>query len=249
MRKLILLSSLSLTPALSVADTLGLYGGIGQWYIEMEGDVGQGGVNTSLTSLGVRDETATTMWLNFEHPIPFLPNLRLMHSEIDTVAHSEARQLIFIGNLQIEVQTHIQTTLDLSHTDATLYYEILDNWVHFDLGITARKMSGYVEVIPEFGGEFRATMDGVIPTAYVNLQIDVPSTGLQIGAVINAATYRGDQITDLSVRIGYAFEITPLMSIGVDVGYRSLDILAKDFYSLYADAKLSGTYAELRINF
>lgn len=249
MYKLLAISAAVLFPSLSNADALGLYGGVGQWYVKMDGDVGQGGVNTPLGLLGVDDETSNVVWLMFEHPLPFIPNLRLMHSEISSVANSQATQVILIGNLQIQVQALIQTTMDLSHTDATFYYEILDNWLTLDLGVTARQISGYVEVLPEVGGSFRAEMDGVIPTGYLNLQIDFPYSGWHIGATANAAAYKGDKITDVTGRIGYEFEITPLLDLGVNVGYRNMDLLVDDFNSLNADASLSGAFIELLVHF
>lgn len=249
MRNLLLLSTLVLAPGLCRADDLGLYAAAGQWYVKMEGVVGQGGITTSLDSLGIDDETANVFWLTFEHPVPFLPNVRLMHSEISTVAASEASQVIFIGNIEIEVQTRIQTTLDLSHTDATFYYQLLDKTYHFDLGVTARQLSGYVEVLPEIGGSFQAEMDGVVPTAYVNFQIDFPYSGWHLGVTTNAAAYNGDKIVDVAASIGYAFDVTSAMDIGVNMGYRKLDLQVDEFYALTADATLSGGYVELQVHF
>jgi outer membrane protein len=249
MRNRLLLFSLTLIPSLSYADNFSLYGGVGQWEIKMEGDVGQGGINTSLDSLGIDNETGNVFWLMFEHPVPFIPNLRLMHSEIAAVANSVASQVISIGNIEIEVEAKIQTTMDLAHTDVTLYYELLDNWFSFDLGITARQMKGYVEVLPEIGGRFRAEMDGVVPTAYLNLQLDFPYSGWHIGAMANAAAYDGDKITDVIGKIGYEFEITSAMAIGMNIGYRQMDLLLEEFYALNADASLSGAFVELLIHF
>lgn len=249
MYKLLAISAAFLFPSLSNADTLGLYAGAGQWYVKMDGDVGQGGVNTPLGLLGVDDETSNVFWLMFEHPVPFLPNVRLMHSEISTVANSKATQVITIGNLQIQLDVPIQTDLDLSHTDVTFYYQLLDNWFNFDLGLTARQITGYVEVIPQLGGRFRADMDGVVPTAYLNLQVDFPYSGWHLGATANAAAYNGDKITDVIGRIGYEFEITPALDLGINVGYRKMDLLVDDLDSLNADASLSGAFVELLIHF
>jgi outer membrane protein len=249
MRNLLLLSTLTLIPGLSRADDWGLYAAAGQWYVKMEGEVGQGGISTSLDSLGINDETSNVFWLMFEHPVPFLPNVRLMHSEISTVANSEASQVISIGNIQIEVQTQIQTTLDLSHTDATFYYQLVDNAFSLDLGITARYLSGYIEVLPEIGGSFRGEMDAVVPTAYANLQIDFPYSGWHIGATANAAAYDGNKIVDVATSIGYEFDVTSAMAIGVNMGYRKMDLLVEDFYALTADATLSGGFVELQLHF
>lgn len=230
-------------------DALGFQAGAGQWYINLEGDVGQNGANTTLDNLGFDDETSNVFWAQFEHPIPFIPNLRVMHSTISATELSTAFQRFIFGGIQFDAEIRVLTDMDLSHTDATLYYELLDNWVTFDLGITARHMEGFVEVQNELPVIARAELEGVLPMGYMNLQLDFPRSGWSIGGTVNAISYRGDKVTDLSGRIGYAFEVTSLMDIGVNVGYRTMSILAKEFDDLYADATISGSYAELIIRF
>tara|TARA_E500000331_G_scaffold98259_2_gene95003 strand:+ start:6825 stop:6989 length:165 start_codon:yes stop_codon:yes gene_type:complete len=40
----------------------------------------------------------------------------------------------------------VATTIDLTHTDLTLYYEIIDIGFDFDVGITARSLEGQVQM-------------------------------------------------------------------------------------------------------
>ncbi len=249
MKKLILITSLACAPVTAWCDALGLQGGIGQWYINVEGDVGQHNSTTTLDDLGFKDETSTVLWVMLEHPIPLLPNVRVMHSGISATEASTTSQSFILGGIAVEAEIGVVTDMDLSHTDATFYYELLDNWVTFDLGITARQMEGYVEIQSEVSQTARAELKGVLPMGYVNFQLDFPGSGWSIGGTANAISYRGDKVTDVSARLGYSFEVTPLMDIGVNIGYRTLSLQAEELDDLYADATLSGSFAELVIHF
>jgi outer membrane protein len=250
-RSLLALPILALASFPAGAATLyGLQAGVGQWYINLEGDVGQSGSTTTLDDLGFQDQTSNVVWAMIEHPIPVLPNIRLMHSSITAIENSITSQRFTIGGLMIDAQVRVLTDMDLSHTDATFYYELLDNWVTLDLGITARYMAGYVDVLTEVATvSARADLEGILPMGYINFQLDLPASGWHFGFTGHGAAYRGDKFTDTSGRIGYLFELTPLMEVGINVGHRVLAIRAEEFGDLYADAKLSGSYVELVVNF
>lgn len=249
MNKTLLALSLLAIPSLASADTiLGLYAGVNQWYLTLDGEVSDGGSSINLSELGIKDETSTALWLNFEHPIPLIPNLRLMHSAIQTQERTTVNRDIRFGNAQFSADVEVHTDMDLSHTDATLYYEILDNWLSLDVGVTARLFDGYMEVKSEFE-KGRAQLSGVVPMLYLNGQIDLPFSGWSIGAYGNTISYRGDHITDLAAKVGYDFELVPLLDIGVNVGYRVMSLKTEEIDDLFADAKLSGLYAELQIHF
>jgi outer membrane protein len=249
MKKYLLLLPLACNPVVAWADVLGFQAGIGQWYINLDGDVGQNNSTTTLNDLGFKDETSNVFWAMLEHPIPIIPNLRVMHSAISATEASTTSQRFTIGGILIDAEVRVLTDIDLSHSDATFYYELLDNWVTFDVGITARKMEGYVEIQSEVSQTARAELKGVLPMGYLNVQLDFPGSGWSIGGTANAISYRRDKVTDVSARVGYAFEVTPLMDIGINIGYRTLSLQAEEFDDLYADATLSGSFAELVVHF
>lgn len=251
MNKRLFALALLATPSLASADTiLGLYAGVGQWYLTLDGEVSDGRYTVNLEELGIEDETSTELWVNFEHPIPLIPNIRLMHTTVKINEKSAANRDFRFGDASFDVTMTVTTDMDLSHTDATLYYEILDNWVTLDVGVTARYLDGYVDIRPEFGGERNSVaLSGVIPMLYLNAQLDLPFTGWNVGAYGNSASYRGDSITDLAAKVGYEFELTPLLDIGVNLGYRIMSLKTEELDDLMADAELSGMFAELQVHF
>lgn len=239
-------------PSLACADTiLGLYAGIGQWHLSLNGDVSSQGNAINLDELGIDDETGTQMWANFEHPIPLIPNLRVMHSSIATQSSSTVNRELSFGNANFVADVRVDTDMDLSHTDGTLYYEILDNWLTLDVGVTARLFDGHVTIESELEGqEGSAQLSGIVPMLYLNAQFELPFSGWSIGAFGNTASYRGDHITDLSAKVGYEFELIPLLlDVGINVGYRLMSLETSEIDDLFADAELSGMYAELQVHF
>lgn len=236
---------------LSSADTiLGLYAGVGQWQASFSGDIGEKGNTTTLNDLGHDKEPATQFWANFEHPIPLIPNIRVMSTQINSQATTTQSQDFRLGGVAIEVSDEIYTEMDLTHVDGTLYYEVLDNWVSLDVGITARLFSGYMEARSTTTGQeiAKGELDGVLPMLYLNARFDLPFTGWHLGAQSNAISYSGNGVTEMTGLIGYEMDFVAL-DVGLNVGYRTMSLKVEDLDDLYADAEVSGAFAELQVHF
>lgn len=237
------------TPSLAVADTiLGLYAGVGQWQAAFRGDVGENQNTESLEALGHDKEPSMVFWANFEHPIPILPNVRFMSSKISSDATSTRALSFRLGGINVEVSDEVATSIDLTHVDGTLYYEVLDNWLTLDLGITARHYSGYVQVSSDLIGNPIGELEGVLPMFYMNARVDLPFTGWHLGAQGNVVRADGDGVQDFLGLIGYEMDFVAV-DVGVNLGYRIMSLQVADFDDLYADADVHGVFAELQLHF
>lgn len=227
--------------------------GAGLWQADFNGEIGESGMTTTLDELGFSDTNANVIWLNFEHILPVIPNVRLAHTDLATTASGSLTQSFQLGSTEFDADMDTWTDLDLTHTDLTLYYSPLNNWVHLDVGLTARMFDGYVEVEGDAEGEILSAtskLDGVLPMLYLNAQFDLPFSGWFVGAHGNVVSYDGDQILDYSAKVGYFFNVVPmLLDVGVNIGYRGLHLDIDSFSSLHADTDVSGPYAELLIKF
>lgn len=249
MKKALFVVSLAMLPTMAQADTLlGLYAGVGQWQAGFKGEVGENGASTTLGDLGLEKEPSNVMWANFEHPIPILPNIRVMHTRISTLANSTTSRQFNLAGYTVNANVDVIAKMDMSHTDATLYYELLDNWVTLDAGLTARQFTGFVEIRSEVTATIKADLEGVIPMLYLNAQFDLPFSGWYVGATANAVSFQGDGVEDYSGRIGYDLDLVA-MDLGVSIGYRSLSMKVAEIGNLYADAVISGAFAEIKIHF
>ena len=134
------------------ADTLlGLYVGGGSIDYDLSGEVKDLEQNNANDldledDLGLEGESGSYFYVALEHGIPVVPNFRFAYSDITESATNTTETVIDFGGETFPVDSRIKTDLDFSHYDLTMYYELLDNWVNLDLGLTVRKLDGQLEV-------------------------------------------------------------------------------------------------------
>jgi len=257
---LILVSSFAFFLSQSVySDTiLGVYAGLGAWSAEPDGSVGVaelGSEPITAQELALGKEDNTYFFVALEHPIPIIPNIRLANTELTTSGSADVNRT-FVLDEQTFVAGDTQSDMDLSHTDVTLYYEILDNWVSLDLGLTGRMMDGSARiegtVRDGFGneapGEESVDLDGTIPMVYTRAQFELPFSGWYLGGALNYISKSGDKFTDLDMMIGYMFE-NVVLDVGVEVGYRQFKVNVEDDEDLSADINFDGIHAAVMLHF
>lgn len=217
------------------ADVLGGTLGINLWAQEYDARARDGGdfINFD-SSFDVDDETDYQVYFSFEHPIPILPNLLVQHTQSSTEGAGVIGSTIFDG---IELEGDVTGELQLTHTDATLYYEILDNWVNLDIGLTARQFDASVELTAADGTTASADADDILPLVYVRAQFDLPFTGWKLRTTGNYVEYDGDSISDLSGAVGWEV----FAGLELELGYRYFDIDYSDGDEL-VDAQVEGFY-------
>lgn len=210
-----------LTPQLSQADTLfGIYAGAFAWQSELSGDVNiDNSPALDVNDLGIDDDTNNSIFIAVEHFIPFIPNVKLAQTALEFSAG---------GNL-----------VDFSHTDATLYYELLDNWVSLDLGLTARIFDGEVKL------PAAQDLSGTVPLLYAKAQFDLPFTGLSAGVEGNFLGFDGNNLRDLDARINY--EVAA--GFGVAIGYRTFGLELDALDDIDADVTAKGAYIGATFHF
>jgi outer membrane protein len=243
MRKLIpTLITATLLSTTASADMLGLYVGAGNWKPEFSGTASNNS-NDSLTigsDVNVKDKNQTGFYIAFEHPIPIIPNLMLAEQDM-----ASSGQGTFNG--QFGDQTFsgdVDTEFDLSHTDYTLYYEILDNWVNLDLGLTARKFDGYVQV-SDSSSTANEKLDGTLPMLYGKARFDLPLTGLSASVIVNYISASGNTISDSALVLGYESSI----GLGIEGGIRTFNLKLDDEDDFNTDLKFDGVFVNATFHF
>jgi len=240
-----LILGLALPCGSAQADTIfGIYAGGGTQNFDFTGDFED---NTSTSGdidleddLNLSDESGTYVYIAIEHPIPFLPNVLLTSVEIDQ-SGSGTFTRTFDG---INFTGAVDSTVDLSHTDATFYYELLDNWVNLDLGLTIRKFDGEVKLVSATAGTAQEDIDYTIPLLYGKARFDLPLTGLYVSASGNWIGAGSDQFIDSIVTVGYESTI----GLGLEAGYRNIT-LSVDEDDFEADFVLSGIFVAATFHF
>lgn len=169
--------------------------------------------------LGLKEEDGNTYYLALEHPIPIIPNIRIQQTDLEIKETSNPTRSFSFDDQTFVVTDDITTTSDLSHTDATLYYELLDNWISIDFGLTIRQFSEGVELRSNTTGA-ELEIDEAIPMLYLAAEVELPLTGLYVAAEVNGLGTGDASLIDYKATIGYESGI----GLGVEAGLRSFEI-------------------------
>ncbi|MDH5391928.1 MAG: TIGR04219 family outer membrane beta-barrel protein [Gammaproteobacteria bacterium] len=225
MKKLVLSISLLATLAIAsfsanAAMILGIDAGYYVWQPSVSGSLDNGA--TEVDAAGYTDGTNGVTYLAFEHPVPFIPNVKLQMTEMAADGST--------GN-----------AIDLSHTDSVFYYEILDNFVSVDIGLIARAFDGSFNI-----GGTPSIMDDTVYMVYTAAEVIIPFAGLSVGMEINNDMgFDDNAIVDTKMRLRYEI----LSGLGVELGQRTVTMSLKESAPLTKDLKFDGTYIALTYTF
>ena len=141
-RKWIAAACIAAFSTLAAADTVaGLYAGAGIWSAGPGGNIG--GTTVDVDALGLSSETNAFVYVALEHPVPALPNVKLQHTRLSSRGEALLSRRFRLDDVEFLAGETVSTELDLTHTDAVMYYELLDNVVSLDLGGTLRVFNGH----------------------------------------------------------------------------------------------------------
>jgi outer membrane protein len=197
-----------------VAFSLGAY----SWKTEASGGIKTPDVDfidLSIDTFDTAKQNQSVYFLTFEHPIRFLPNIKLSYSDLRQNAYNG--RYIYASN----VFNIGQGAIDLSHTDITAYYNIVSSAIKLDLGATARFFDGEfaLQNITLNGSQLNNTtspLDNIIGLIYVKASAELPY-GFSVEAETNIGQYGDDEGFDATALLSYRSPI----GLGVAGGYRS----------------------------
>ncbi|WP_323750736.1 TIGR04219 family outer membrane beta-barrel protein [Marinobacter sp.] len=244
MRKLMIAvgGSLVLATPLASADVVGAGASVSYWNSDFSGEVVNKGDAVDIDKdLKMSSDGNANFTANFEHPIPVLPNVRVNYTGISQSGSGKIGPSTFDGI----ANANVKSDLDIEQLDATFYYEVLDNWVNLDLGLTARKFDGELIVREKItsGRVSKTSVDAVLPLGYASVRFDLPFTGVSVGGEGNVISYSGDSLYDVNVYGQFDVAVLRLRA-----GYREMAIDYEDDDDRL-DVKLSGPFASIGVDF
>lgn len=231
------------------ADTIfGIHASAHLWQPELSGTVGQSDDAFDFSSEFSDDKgDSTSLMVAVEHPIPLIPNVQVRTTPLQWSGSSDSASGTLGG--QINFSGEIDAEFDLTSLDGTLYYELLDNWVTLDLGVTARQLDGFIEVRQISGLSDRANIDQILPMLYGHARFDLPFSGLAAGVRGNVIAFRDNNLSDLEAYIHLEVDLIPLLDVGIQAGIRRLSLVVDDIDNWESDAMLNGAYIALTGHF
>ena len=237
-------------PTCAAADVLGVRAGANYWNYDISGTARYQTRDSSNdidinNDLGYDDGSSGYYYISLEHPLPFLPNVRLSYTNIDEDASGRLSRTVLFGNTTFFINEDVSSQFELKQTDVTLYYELLDNVVSLDLGLNGKYIDSKARITGSLSGTENTDISGWVPMAYAGAGADLPLTGLGVSADGSYVKYEGSSFYDFSVRASYT---TP-WHLGVDVGYRKIKLDLDDFDDSFTDVEFDGPYAGAYLTF
>ncbi len=241
---------LCLTPLTYAVPLIDLEVGAGVWGSSYSGDIGK--TNTDVESLGLDDDNSNVIYATLEFPLPILPNIRIKNTDISTQGSGTLNSNFTLGDRTFDGSAPVNTTLDLSHTDVTLYYGLPEFYLDVDFGLTLRIFDGEASVNGEFANNPLSEsidIDAIIPMAFADVRLNLPFTGFYAGVEGNILSIGDNSLTDITGKIGYETDIIPLIAdLEFELGYRSMDLTLED-EDLDTDITIDGPYLGVTLAF
>ena len=189
----------------------------------------------------------------FENPLPFFPNVKFAYSNLNQSGEGTVSSFSWGGIIGMD--GIIDTSLETQIYDITAYYELLDNVVEIDAGLTFRYINSDMIVTPiaDFNAPvpFSPSMalpsqstssDLWIPMLYGKARFNIPNTDICLQFEANAINYEKTTFYDYELSARYTF----FMELGLEAGYKSMHSDSEDLTDgLVVDMDFSGLYASI----
>ncbi len=242
MKKRILAAAVATMLSTTVyADTiLGVYLGGSVWQTNTSGSFGE---SSQQNSFSFDDETNGSFYAALEHPLPFIPNIKI--SRTDLTAEGEGTLDIAFDGVTGEATTEFDT----NYTDYTLYYELFDNdLISIDFGLTARDIDADIAVASG-SDEGELNVSGIIPMLYLATEIGLPATSFNIFANGNFLAIDDNTVHDVQIGIGYELLDNIAVDVDITLGYRSVRLELDDLDDFTSDLEFEGVFLGAVVHF
>lgn len=239
-------TTLLLSSAPAQADFVGIDASADYWNYDGAASVAQ--TNQTPENFDLGSQKQASIAVSIEHPVPFLPNVRVRHTSLKGDDTLNSLAFAFDNKLYIG---DVNLALDFTSTDLILYYEILDNVVSVDVGIAAKQFDG--ELVVQGNAPLPTTstvkFTETIPMAYASVGGSLPFTGFSFKAEAAGVSYDGSSVSDIQAEVKYDFINNLVVDLGLKAGYRQLKVDLNDVENTDANLDFKGPYLGLEVHF
>lgn len=188
-------------------------------------------------TFGLSEEQDLFFKACLEHPFPLLPNIKLGHTTLSHDGSSSVEGFSW-GDID-NFDGAIDNSLSLDITDVTLYYEVLDNWIEVDTGLTARYITGDIQVSTDDARHDTVDFSTWVPMLYGKARFNLPSTDISLQLEANAVSYWDITAYDYELSARYTLAI----GSGLEAGYKSFHLDSDDLVDGFkANMDFAGPY-------
>ncbi len=230
------------TPFATASD-FSLTGSWQLWQQSYSGDVNSAASNITIdleNDLQYDDERSNVFYAAIEHPLPVLPNFKVQRTEMEVSRSGTLRREIEFDEKTFAADSSFSSTLNLSHTDITAYWQPMQNWLTIGLGFTIRLYDSRITIQSRTTPSLRANeeVEQKLPMAYAKASLQIPNTRFSVGAELQGLGYDGSSLIDAQLQVAYE----SIFGFGAVLGYRSFQLKLDDIDDLDADISVTGAY-------
>ena len=178
-------------------------------------------------------------FITLEHFVPIVPNARLMLTRIDQSGNG-ATNFDFDGQ---NYSGNVSNDFSIQALDLLLYYEVLDNIISIDLGLTIRNLK-VDYTITSTGTSTTDSLDETVPMLYL-LVGGSPWPDLILSGELSYIAYSGSTISDFTAKVAY----TTSYFVGFEAGYRKQKYEFDDVSETDAMLEFDGLFAGAYLKF
>ncbi len=225
--------------------------------------------------MGITDEKQRAITLELRHRLPIVPRLILDHTTITAQASSTTAREINFRASTFASGAVLQTSMELTQNDYTLYYSLADSWFHFDLGASIRVIEGDLDLteIPaaadtpgggeeeggegELGGE-TGTLDGPSTDLaafgdepillFTRAALTLPETTISIVLTTRYLNSGQEHWSDHESKIT-ALATSDTLDFAFHIGYKKTKLISKDLGELETNIEIAGPFLRFGLIF
>jgi len=236
------LSAAFISPLTASADTLSFSVGGGVWNESSSGNIQK---TIDPAAVDVKDnlfwdsQSQGYFFATLEHPVPILPNVRLIYTKLD---QSGSGDTSFTFDGELFDSPNVSNDFKIETTDLIAYYEVLDNVVSLDLGLNIRNLKADYTIVN--GTTVTDSFDETVPMLYALVGAS-PWPDLVISGELSYVAFSGSTVSDFTAKVAY----TTNFLVGFEAGYRQQKFEFDDVSDTNAKLDFSGVFAGAYLKF
>ncbi len=190
-------------------------------------------------------ELQNVVYGDFQHRMRYLPELRIQYADLTVSGMSSLSQDRVMAGVPLVATDFFSTDLELTQTDAIMFYRLFDQALLVDLGVAARWLDGSLGMATH---QQRVDVDfeRVVPMLYGRLHMRLPVEGFWLGMQTQSTDSGAERVREANTQVGWKSNA----GFGLQAGWRAyrmtLDALPDESS---ATIDLSGPYATFSVKF
>jgi outer membrane protein len=229
------------------ADTLlGMTADVDFWNMDSSGSFAD---SEDMQSFELDSERNAILTLAFEHPVPFLPNLKIKTNDLSSSGDERLPDDFNFSSIDFPEGLEVSVDFEVQNTDFIFYYEIFDNdSVSFDLGLNVKYLDGDIGVESN-GLRAKETFDGYVPMFFGAVQVGFPATRLSLFTDLNLMSMGDHTLQDYTAGVAFKLIESQAADISLKGGYHRISLELDDLDGIYTDWDFDGTFLGVQADF